>query len=454
MLISPAQRKRWDLYKSTIEKFLIDGYAPVGYGLGKSAVVYAARHLLDTGQAETTGVQGTDFLKDWIKHQRKKEQAGEESWMPDWNLYAPQAARNGKLGYEPVLPGFEITETSTTTDAQGNLQTQRVTQKQSRGSAFEMPQGHMLKGVSAYMSSDGRLIGQWVKTREGDRGPEAIEAIKAVFAEYTGRAELCSIPAHVDEDLLTVYVIPEPHLGMYSWKDETGADYDLGIGERLLRSTTLSLVASSPSSHTGIILSLGDFFHTDSSANRTERSHNALDIDTRRAKVYKIGVQLMVTCIELALQKHKKVIVRCLPGNHDPETTPTLAIALWAFFHNDPRVEVDCSPSRFFHYQHGLTMISATHGDQCKIQNMPGKMAANQPDMWGATRFRYALGGHIHHKEKFCQEWNGAICETFESLAPPDAWAAGMGFGAGRSMTAIHYHREFGEDSRSIKSVR
>jgi hypothetical protein len=32
------------------------------------------------------------------------------------------------------------------------------------------------------------------------------------------------------------------------------------------------------------------------------------------------------------------------------------------FFHNEPRVDIDCSPSRFFHYQHGTTMISATHG--------------------------------------------------------------------------------------------
>ena len=213
------------------------------------------------------------------------------------------------------------------------------------------------------------------------------------------------------------------------------------------------LVAYSPAASTAIVLSLGDFFHTDSSNNTTARSNNALDVDTRRSKVVKIGVKLMISVIEMALQKHKRVMVRCLPGNHDNETTPTLAIALWAFFHNEPRVEVDISASRFFYHQFGKTLICATHGDMAKLSDMPGITAARHPEMWGETRFRYALGGHVHHKSKICQEYNGMICETFQVLPPADAWHTSMGYGAGRSMTSITYSLDRGEVSRNTVSV-
>jgi len=240
---------------------------------------------------------------------------------------------------------------------------------------------------------------------------------------------------------------------MFSWRSETGHDYDTRIGEKLLLDAMTDLVARSPASHTAVVLNLGDFFHTDSSSNRTPASGNQLDVDTRRSRVYKIGVKLMIAVIEMALQKHEKVIVRNIPGNHDPETTPTLTWAMWAFFHNNDRVEVDTSASPFWVYEWGTTMLAATHGDKAKIQDMPMIMAATEPAMWGRTRYRYAAGGHIHHKERFAKTVGGMMCETFEVLPPPDAWHAGMGYGSGRSMTAIHYHKRRGEYGRHVSNV-
>lgn len=433
----------WAHYKQVIEDALKEGYAPPRIIAGKGSAVSHAADVLGVTRQNLEG---------WVMRQSHRHTAGRENWLPDWSLWSHNQARLGKLGYSPVLPGFEVSETSTTFDNSGIVARQRVTQKPERGPSFEMPAGHTIKGVSAHVDGEGRVTGQWVKTKQGPSSPEAIEAIKAVFDEYKGRATPSRTPNHADDDLLTVYVVGDHHLGLYCWKDEAGRDYDLDIGTQLLHSTMGDLVSSAPAAATAVVLSLGDFFHMDSSANETTKG-TAVDGDTRRAKVYKVGVKLMISCIEMALQKHSKVIVRCLPGNHDQETTPTLAISLWAFFHNEPRVDVDCSPSRFFHHQHGTTMLSATHGDKCKIFKMPGVMAASQPAMWGATRFRYALAGHIHHKEKFCKEEDGVICETFQVLPPPDAWHVGMGFGSGRSMTAVNYHRTRGEVSRNICSV-
>lgn len=450
---TPINRQQWDLYKSTIEKFVIDGWAPFRVTGGKgSSVEAAAQYLLDN---KLTTATARSFLLQWVHIQEQRAAQGKEHWLPDWSLYPPAIARSGKLGFDPVLPGFEIKETSTTTDANGEIVRQRVTQAPAVERPFELPAGHQIKGISAYLTPDGRVKGSWVKTKEGPNPQLTIEAIKATFEEYSGRAELAPPPAETDADLLTTYVIGDHHLGMYAWGEECGEDYDLSIGYNLLYNTTRDLVARSPAADTAVILSLGDFFHTDTSLNRTERSHNALDVDTRRTKVLQVGVKLMIAVVELAAQKHRKVIVRCLPGNHDAETTPALAIALWAFFQNyNDRIEVDCSPSKFWYFQHGETMLAATHGDQCKIQDMPAHMASRQPKMWGNTEFRYAFAGHIHHKERIQKEHSGVICETFQVLPPADAWHAAMGYGAGRSMTSITYDAEYGEVSRNICSVR
>ena len=367
-----------------------------------------------------------------------------------------EAARRGLSGFSPVLDGFEVAKVSSTVDAKtGEVTKNYISQKLERGPEFEAPPGFVLKGVTADVGPDGRINRQWPRYAPGaDAAANGIEAIKAIFDQYKGRAELAPPPEHADSDFATAYIIGDHHLGLYCWAKETGSDYDVDIGERLLRGAMNDLVASAFPAETGIILSLGDFFHTDGSENRTPASGHALDVDSRRTRVAQIGLKLMIDCIELALQKHNHVIVRCLPGNHDPETTPWLSLALWAFFHSNPRVSVDCSPSRFWFWQFGKVMLAATHGDKCKPNELPNVMARDKAKMWGETKFRYGLCGHVHHKEKIGKEIGGAVVESFQVLPAADSWHVGEGYGAGRSMCSIAYHREYGERFRQIVSVQ
>lgn len=358
----------------------------------------------------------------------------------------------GEYGRAPVMPTFAIKQVSTQLGPNGETQKEWIKQGPQAGEVFELPEGHSVKGVSALVSGDGRTIQQWIKTK-AENSDYVIDALKSAFEQYKGRAKPVPAPKHSDDSLLTVYPIGDFHAGLYSWAAETGEDWDLDIAERVLRGTMADLVSSAPASDTGLVLSLGDFFHMDDASNRTPASGHALDVDTRRAKVLQVGVQLLIDCIELALSKHKKVIVRCLAGNHDPATTPALNIALWAFFNKNERVEVDCSPSKFFYHQFGKVMIAATHGDMCKMADLPGVMASAQPSKWGASLFRYGYTGHIHHKAQICKEINGVICESFQVLPPSDAWHSGMGYGAGRSMQAITHHCETGEKFRHIVSI-
>jgi len=351
------------------------------------------------------------------------------------------AALKGLLGPAKTLPGFEIKSVAT---KEGDSW---VKQTREPGEEFAVPDGHIVKGVSALLDGDGRTVQQWIKTREGN-APVLSDAIKTALESYEP-APLISPPAFTNEDLLTVYPVADLHLGMFSWSKETGADYDIKIASSLLRSSMNNLVARSANSRHAVVLDLGDYFHADNSRNQTARSGNPLDVDSRYAKVVQMGFELVIQCIELALQKHDFVEYRKLPGNHDDETSLMLAVAVAAHFRANDRVCVDTSPSRFYMRQHGVCMIAATHGDQLRMGDMAGFVAANWPEQWGKTKYRYGYTGHVHNEKALAvNTLRGLRAESFNTLAAKDAWHAGEGYQSPRNMVSITLHKDRGEVDR------
>jgi hypothetical protein len=351
------------------------------------------------------------------------------------------AAERGLLGYKPVLPGFRVAKITTTPDGGEFIQ-----QKPELGPEFEMPPGQVVKGVSALVDPDGRVVQQWIKTRAEDTTPHLVEALKQIFEAYAGKAELIPAPEHCDADLCSVYPIADQHNGLLAWGRETGESYDLNIGAARLRNTAARLISQSPSSKVGIILNLGDWQHTDDQKNMTPRSGNILDVDSRYFKILTIGVQLMQDVVELGLQRHEHIILRNLPGNHDPHASVALTVALSAFFRNNPRVTVLAEPSEYFFHRFGQTLIGATHGHRMKADRMAMMMAVRCREDWGATKYHWFLFGHIHHET--VKEVGDVRVESFQTLASNDAHHDASGYTAGRSLTSITLHREDGEIGR------
>jgi hypothetical protein len=245
---------------------------------------------------------------------------------------------------------------------------------------------------------------------------------------------------------LTAYPVGDHHLGMLAWTPETGAPYDINIGEQLLFKAMTNLVARSPDSDIALIAVLGDFFHYDSFRAETPKSRNLLDSDTRFPKMIAAGIRTIRHAISLALTKHQRVHVIIETGNHDEATSIFLALSLADTYENEPRVSVDVSPRNchFFHF--GKTLIGVHHGDKIKLADLPLIMATDQPAAWGITQWRYWLTGHVHHYQ--AKEILGCVVESFGILPPPDAWGTQQGHRPARTMKAITYHKDFGEVSR------
>lgn len=316
-----------------------------------------------------------------------------------------------------------------------------------------VPDGFSVSGVSTMYDADGNVRAQWVKSKqERDIQLKAtMEAAIECFSEHDMKVPKINAPKTTTKDLLCVYPMGDPHIGMYAWAEETGEDFDLKIAENNLTQAVEKLVADAPASEQALIVNVGDFFHSDNQSNKTSRSGHSLDVDSRWAKVLRVGIRAMRQCIEATLRKHQKVHVINEIGNHDDHTAQVLTLALAMAYENNPRVTFDDNPSRFHYYRFHDVMIGVTHGDTVKPDKLGGIMATDKPEDWGATKRRYWYTGHIHTRNVF--EVPGCEVESFRTLAGKDAWTASMGYRSGRDMYCIVHHKNYGEIARNRKDI-
>lgn len=319
------------------------------------------------------------------------------------------------------------------------------------------PEGFHVKGVSTLYGADGSVRGQWVKTRatQESRLQALMDAVQSLAEPFRGLADPVPVPdpfSGMEEDLLAVYPMGDPHLGMFAWARETGAPFDLEIAERNLYSAVDQLVMLAPRAKHALLIDLGDFFHTDNGSNQTMRSHHALDVDTRWPKILGVGVRLMRRAIDRALEKHEHVTVIIEIGNHDDYSSIMLALCLQNYYEREPRVTIDTSPSKFHWYRFGKCLLGVTHGDTVKADKLPGIMACDRAIDWGETIHRKWYTGHVHHDS--LKEYAGVTIETFRTLAARDAWHHGAGYRSERDMKCDIWHREFGMVQRHIVGIR
>ena len=314
-----------------------------------------------------------------------------------------------------------------------------------------VPDGFSVGRVSTNYNADGEVTQQWVIARPDDEQREqAMRVFVETLCENVTPRKPVPAPKHAESDLMVGYPVGDHHVGMYAHAAETGGDYDLKIATDVLNSAVGYLVDQSPPTEHALLAILGDFLHIDSRQNRTPMSGHQLDVDTRYSKVVGVASESLAYTTERLLRKHQHIEIKVVPGNHDPDGASWLALVLKAWFRNEPRVTVDTSPSVFLYHQFGLNMICMTHGHTVKLEEVPAVMAAQQPEMWGSTKYRVAWTGHVHHRQRLgLKEGRGAISESFGVLPPNDAYGASRGFVSQREMHAITFKRSGGELGRT-----
>lgn len=317
-----------------------------------------------------------------------------------------------------------------------------------------VPEGFRIKGVSTYYDKNGNVRGQWVKSKSDEQAREEklLDALASILEPLKGAVDPAPAPTHRNDELLAVYPMGDPHIGMHAWAKETGGhDFDLAIAERNLCAAVDHLVALAPPAKHALLIDLGDFFHADNLQGVTARSGHRLDVDTRLPKVHRVGIRILRYLIDKLLTKHELVTVICEVGNHDDMTSQMLALALEALYEREPRVTVDTSPAVYHYYRFGACLIGTTHG-LVKKEKLGGIMATDRAREWGETLYRMWYTGHVHHDSVI--ELPGCKVESFRTLAPPDAYATAAGYRSGQDMKLDVWHARHGLVNRHVVGIR
>jgi hypothetical protein len=311
-----------------------------------------------------------------------------------------------------------------------------------------VPEGYRIKGVSTLYGDDGALKLQWVKSQvDPEAMRAAIDAALRVMGESIPRAKPVKAPGHCVEHLLSCYVITDYHLGMLSWHEETGADWDTAIAEDLLVAWFESAIAKAEPAKRAVLAQLGDFLHWDGLDAVTPASKHLVDADTRFQKLVRVGIRALRRVIAMLLAKHDHVHLVMAEGNHDPASSIWLREWFAVLYENEPRITVDLSPDPYYCVEHGQTALFFHHGHKRKPSNVDAVFVAKFREVFGRTKFAYAHMGHMHHIDQ--RETNLMVVEQHRTLAAPDAYASRGGWISGRDAQVITYHVKRGEVSRA-----
>lgn len=310
-------------------------------------------------------------------------------------------------------------------------------------------EGFNAKRISTAYKEDGSVALQWViqepdKQSLQQRLNYMLEGLKD---DLTGFKKAVKEPAKINADYLSMYIVGDHHFGMLA-DSETKLDeddWDVKIASQILLDSTERLANRVGNTEIGILLNVGDFFHADSSKNETTAG-TRVDVDTRIGKTFKLGGRLFQILIDKMLKTHKQVVVINVRGNHDSDMACHLSSCLQILYDKEPRVNVLPNYSKFIHYQWENNLFVFHHGDRIKHEQILQAVIKNLDNEWSQSKNRYCHLGHIHHHT--AREVGSMHFEHWGSLTSTDQWHSDSGYGAERSMTAVVYHKDHGEDSR------
>jgi hypothetical protein len=314
------------------------------------------------------------------------------------------------------------------------------------------PDGFKVKGVSTYYNADGKPTGQWVKTNaDHARQEQIMREVVAAMVEDVKPVPAIAPPAHTLDRLMNAYIITDYHLGALAWGEETGADWDMAIAERLLVDWFGAAIAQSPNARVGVFAQLGDFLHFDGLSAVTPTSHHVLDADTRFQKLIRTAIRVIRHVIGMLLHKHERVVVLMAEGNHDLASSAWLRELFAALYAEEPRVEVITRPDPYYVVEHGRTSVFFHHGHKKKMESLETVFVAKFREVFGRTKYSYAHTGHLHHN--VVKETNTMEIEQHRTLAAPDSHASRGGWISGRDAKVVTYHADLGKVGTIIVSA-
>lgn len=311
----------------------------------------------------------------------------------------------------------------------------------------------VVTGTSTLEDAEGNVKIQWVKRNQSKENTlKALRTAIDVLKEDIKPIAPTKLKTNItNKKLCNQYTLTDYHLGMMSWDEETGDNWDLKIAENTLVKFFEVAIKESPSAKECIFAQIGDFLHWDGLDAVTPASKHVLDADTRFTKLVRVAIRVIRRVINMLLEKYEVVNVIMAEGNHDPASSVWLREMLHAFYENEPRINIDTNPDPYYCYTFGKVCLFYHHGHKKGIKNIDTTFVGKFKKEFGKSEYVYGHTGHLHHELKI--ESNLMTLEQHRTLASKDAYASRGGYLSGRDSKVITYHKNFGEVKRSTINI-
>lgn len=294
--------------------------------------------------------------------------------------------------------------------------------------------------------SDGNSVSVMLKpAKAADDAQRTVEAIREGLTDLPTPALVARPDA--PDSLCAVFPVADLHMGMLTDAEEVGTDWDGKIATAKFQEIFGRLVSVTPSAGVAILAQLGDLTHTDDQRNVTPQHGHQLDADTRYFMILRRAVAAMKWAIETLRKRYPLVIYRGCRGNHDLTAHYAVTLALAEFYRGVDGVQIIDNAGEFYAHEFGVNMLLLHHGDRAKPERLVHFAAAEFPEMWGRTRHRLALSGHVHHETR--KEIGGMAFESCGTIIPRDAHAYSNAYSSRRALVSITLDRNDGEVSRA-----
>lgn len=313
-----------------------------------------------------------------------------------------------------------------------------------------------VKGVSTLYDDEGNVRAQWVKEQaDNDKVQAAIRSAISGFMEpLAGRYKPKKSPKADAEDYMVGLPIGDAHVGLYSWSEQTGFNWDCEKAEAAICTAIDEIIDDVPSglARECWIWQLGDFLHVDNDAGTTTAG-TPQDMDTRFQKVARTAVRTVRYITERALEKFEVVNLRNAKGNHDSNAAVILDEAMKAFYDKEPRLVVHDSAKPVFIHRWHENLFAITHGDKPKPERIPSVLATDAGEDWN-TKHKFAHHGHFHSKQRRLFQEMCVDVECHAAASAPDKWTIEQGYRSTSEIKAIVYHKTEGEKRRYTSQVK
>jgi hypothetical protein len=292
---------------------------------------------------------------------------------------------------------------------------------------------------------EGKVTGHSVFWKAQPDPQKLADAIREAIADCP--APLPVAAPEAKEGLCALFPVADLHIGMLADAEEVGEDWDTKIASRVFAETFSRIVSVTPLAEVAILAQLGDLTHTDDQRNVTPQSGHQLDTDSRYFMILRRAVAAMKAAIEALRQKYHRVIYCGRRGNHDMTAHYAVTLALAEYYREIENVIIVENAADFWVHEFGRNMIVLHHGDRAKPERLAHFAAAQWPEIWGRTKYRLALSGHVHHDS--AKDIGGMRFESVGTIIPRDAYSYSHAYSARRSLVSITLDKDQGEISRA-----